>query len=227
MHDLKPQLISIQTLLIDLFNNSGSEVIETELNHFNYNNWINRVWTSNLYRRAHLNIIDASSQNGLWMLHCCIFPHIHNPAPIFGFDIVAGRNKITGCFHDFSPAGDNEHDLIKWFESTVSDLQWTKIRDLPEWGKRIFSPAIIAASNIQTNAEIAQIVNTVNITSKHYLSQVAATNNTAKTATITAQNYYAQCQKENPRTPKVIASLGLNDQEVDIFIQQYLFPELS
>ena len=29
--------------------------------------------------------------------------------------IDAGKNKITGCFYDFSPAGDNEHPLIDWF----------------------------------------------------------------------------------------------------------------
>lgn len=225
MTNLKSQLVEIQELLIERFNNTGVEIQEPGIDRFNYNNWINRVWSGKLYRRAHLNIVDASDSNGLWMMHCCIFPHIHNPAPIFGCDIVAGRNKITGFFHDYSPAGNPDHPMINFFGSEVSTLSWGKVREIPEWGQRIFSPHIIAASNIQNDIELAQIHSTIDLTSKHYLNNVASTNNTVK-STVDAQNYYAQQQKQIPHTPRVMAALGLNDEDVKMFVHECLFPEI-
>jgi phycocyanobilin:ferredoxin oxidoreductase len=225
MNNLKLQLVEVQHFLEDLFNSTGTEIQEPGMERFNYNGWINRVWTSNAYRRAHLNIVDAEHDNGLWMMHCCIFPHVHNPAPIFGCDIVAGRNKITGFFHDYSPAGDANHPLINFFGDEVNKLTWGKVREIPEWGQKIFSPHIIAASNIQKNNEIAQIYNTIQVTSKHYVSHVASTNNTVN-STVEAQNFYAIQQKKIPHTPRVMAALGLNETDVNLFVHECLFPEI-
>lgn len=225
MSDLKSQLVNVQDLLIKRFSESGTEINEPGIDRFNYNGWINRVWSSRLYRRAHLNIVDASNHNGLWMMHCCIFPHIHNPAPIFGCDIVAGRNKITGFFHDYSPAGDPIHPMIEFFGYEAGLLTWDKVREIPEWGQKIFSPHMIAASNIQDDKGITQIFNTIDLTSKYYLANVASTNNTVN-STVEAQNFYAKQQKQIPHTPRVMAALGLNEDEVNLFVQECLFPEL-
>ena len=119
MTALWDELIELQVMLEDQFNATGTVVNEDNNDRFSHKGWIHRVWESKTYRRAHIDIIDERNTRGLWMLHCCIFPHIHNPAPIFGFDVVAGRNKITGCFHDYSPAGDTEHPMIKWFENKL------------------------------------------------------------------------------------------------------------
>jgi hypothetical protein len=40
------------------------------------------------------------------------------------------------------------------------------------------------------------------------------------------QNYYAQNQKQNPHTPRVMVSLGLSEDDVQHFIQECLFPEI-
>jgi hypothetical protein len=40
------------------------------------------------------------------------------------------------------------------------------------------------------------------------------------------QNYYCDNQKQNPHTPKVMASLGLNEADIAVFIQDCLFPEI-
>ena len=42
-----------------------------------------------------------------------------------------------------------------------------------------------------------------------------------------SQNYYAQNQKQNPHTPKVMVSLGLSEDDVTHFVQHCLFPELK
>jgi phycocyanobilin:ferredoxin oxidoreductase len=218
-------LVDIQDLLIENFNNTGVEVSEPGMERFNQPGWVNRVWNSETYRRAHVDVVDARDSRGLWMMHCCIFPHIHNPSPIFGFDVIAGKNKITGCFYDFSPTVDKEHPLCEWFAHEVSKLEWRKPRPLPEWAQRIFSPSMIAAGNVQDEEELNQIFDVASLGLETYLKSVGEYNNKVADTTF-EQNYYAQNQKQNPHTPKVMTSLGLNEEDVRVFIQDCLFPEI-
>ena len=219
-------LIEVQHLLEENFDRTGTEQFEPGMDRFNQPGWINRVWSSPSYRRAHVDVVDARETKGLWMMHCCIFPHTHNPAPIYGFDVVAGKNKMTGCFHDYSPAGDNFHPMLDWFKDYVYNLEWRRERELPDWAKRIFSPSMVAAGNVQAEEELEQIILMAKDTLAHYLDAVAETNNTV-TDTTTYQNYYCDNQKQNPHTPRVMASLGLNEDDVRVFIQECLFPEIA
>ena len=219
-------LIGIQHLLEESFNETGNEIQEPGMDRFNQPGWVNRVWTSGLYRRAHIDVVDARETKGLWMMHCCIFPHTHNPAPIYGFDVVAGKNKMTGCFHDYSAAGDQFHPMMDWLGDYVKRLEWRKARELPDWAKRIFSPHMVAAGNVQDETELEQITQMARDTLAHYLETVAETNNTA-TDTTTYQNFYCDNQKQNPHTPRVMASLGLNEDDIRVFIQECLFPEIA
>jgi phycocyanobilin:ferredoxin oxidoreductase len=219
-------LESIQHLLEESFDETGKEVFEPGMDRFNQPGWSNRVWTSDSYRRAHVDVVDARESKGLWMMHCCIFPHLHNPAPIYGFDVIAGKNKITGCFHDYSPAGDQFHPMIDWFGEQVSKLEWRRERELPDWAKRIFTIHMVAAGNVQDEAELQQITDLARTTLAHYLETVAETNNTA-TDTTSYQDYYCDNQKQNPHTPRVMASLGLNEEDVRVFIQDCLFPNIA
>lgn len=225
MSDVWNTLISIQHLLEEKFDLTGNEINEPGMDRFNQPGWVNRVWTSALYRRAHIDVVDCRSTRGLWMMHCCIFPHLHNPAPIYGFDVIAGKTKITGCFHDFSPAGDVNHPLIEWFQHESDKLNWKKTRQLPDWAERIFSNGMIAASNVQDTNELEQILTTVTKTTSHYLNEIESTNNSIEETTI-YQNFYAKNQKQNPHTPRVMTSLGLNEDDVKVFIEQCLFPDI-
>jgi phycocyanobilin:ferredoxin oxidoreductase len=219
-------LIGIQHLLEQEFNRTGIEVYEKGMDRFNQPGWVNRVWTSFAYRRAHIDVVDARETKGLWMMHCCIFPHTHNSAPIYGFDVVAGKNKVTGCFHDYSPTVNVAHPMSTWFAHEVSKLEWRRERELPEWAQRIFSKSMVAAGNVQSDEELEQIAELARTTLAHYLETVGETNNTVADTTH-EQNYYAINQKQNPHTPRVMASLGLNEDDVKVFIQECLFPEIS
>lgn len=226
MNDVWNTLVNVQKLLEEQFNETGREIFEPGMDRFNQPGWINRVWSSDRYRRAHIDVVDARNTKGLWMMHCCVFPHLHNPAPIYGFDVIAGKHKITGCFHDFSPAGDDEHPLIDWFAGEAVKLQWNKTRKLPDWAERIFTGSMIAAGNVQDQEELDQIFKIANLSIKHYLNTVAESNFTHKNTTHN-QNYYCENQKKNPHTPKVMASLGLDEEDVRVFIQECLFPEIK
>ena len=218
-------LIEIEKRLEAAFYATGSIIHEPGMDRFNQPGWINKVWKSSRYRRAHIDVVDARDTKGLWMMHCCVFPHLDNPAPIFGFDVVAGKNKITGCFIDYSPAGDPHHPMIEYFGDEVSRYEWNKKRALPEWAQRIFSPHMVAAGNVSDETELKQIASLANILVNHYLETVSETAGTA-VDTKAEQNFYAQNQKQNPHTPKVMTSLGLDEEDVRVFIQDCLFPEL-
>jgi phycocyanobilin:ferredoxin oxidoreductase len=219
------KLIQIKNLFENKFSETGVEVYEPGMERFNQPGWVNRVWTSGSYRRAHVDVVDARDTKGLWMMHCCIFPHIHNSGPIFGFDVIAGKNKITGCFIDYSPTTDKNHPMIEYFAEEVSRYEWIKKRELPDWAQRIFSPHMVAAGNVQEESELDQIESLAHIVINHYLETIADTSNTVPDSTF-EQNYYAQNQKQNPHTPKVMTSLGLKEDDVQVFIQDCLFPEI-
>lgn len=218
-------LLEVQKLLEDSFTRTGTEIQEPGMERFNQPGWVNRVWTSESYRRAHVDVVDARETRKLWMMHCCIFPHTHNSAPIFGFDVIAGPNKITGCFVDFSPTVAPNHHMCQWFANEVKDLQWRRQRELPDWAQRIFSPSMVAAGFVKEQQELDQILNLAKTTVDYYLSNVGATNYTAEN-TAEQQNYYAANQKQNPHTPRVMTSLGLDEEDVRVFIQDCLFPEI-
>ena len=218
-------LIGIQEEFVNQFDSTGREINEPGMDRFNQPGWVNRVWTSENYRRAHIDVVDARETKGLWMMHCCVFPHTHNPAPIFGFDVIAGKNKITGCFIDYSPAGDSEHPMIEYFGEEVGRYDWNKKRKLPEWAERIFSEHMVAAGNVSDETELKQLTSLAHILVNHYLETVGETNKTANNTT-KSQNYYCENQKQNPHTPKVMASLGLSEEDVRVFIQDCLFPEI-
>jgi phycocyanobilin:ferredoxin oxidoreductase len=219
-------LVEIQHLLENNFSRTGQEVNESGMERFNQPGWVNRVWTSDRYRRAHIDVVDARESKGLWMMHCCVFPHTHNPAPIFGFDVIAGKNKITGCVIDYSPTGDFDHPMIEYFGEEVGRYEWNKKRKLPEWAERIFSEHMVAAGNVSDESELKQLISLAHILVNHYTECVGETNNTSE-STKDQQNYYAQNQKQNPHTPKVMVSLGLSEEDVQMFIQDCLFPELK
>lgn len=190
-----------------------------------YFDWPNYVYSSDKFRRAHLDIIDARSTKKLYMMHLCIFPHYNDPAPIFGLDLIAGPNKITGAFHDFSM--NNNHFMSKWFQERVKDFEWSKTRQLPDWAKNIFSPSMVAAGNIQSEEELETFMSLVDETMNYYLGNVGTTHVPISyhSHIKEQQNYYCQNQKQNPHTPRVMESLGLDVDTVKMFIQDCLFPE--
>lgn len=185
--------------------------------------WPNYVFRSSTFRRAHLDIVDARDTKKLYMLHLTVMPHLDDPSPIFGFDIIAGPTKVTGAFHDFSPT-DPTHPLLTWFRDRVVSYTWSKERELPEWAKNIFSRSMIAAGNIQEASELSTLLGLVFDNLDHYLKEVGHERVGDYSG---RQDWYCQNQKKNPHTPRVMAALGLDPVEVDTFIHTCLFPETT
>jgi hypothetical protein len=215
-------MIALSDAIIQKFKETGELIDESHAHKFP---WANHVYSGLKYRRAHIDIVDAREDKKLWMMHVCVFPHFNDPSPIFGFDAVCGKNKVTGVFHDFSSAGDPYHYMIDWFDKRVSGLDWKKERVLPEWARNIFTNSMIAISNVNTEEELDKTISVCLENLDYYLANVGRTQHSLSDYHM-AQNRYCYWQKQNPHTPRVMASLGLDETMDHDFIHQVLFPEV-
>jgi len=224
-------LIDCKDEIISIFNEQATEVAETGLDYFNQpeNGWINRVWANDSVRRAHIDVVDARDSKGLWMMHVCVFPTLDNGGPIYGFDVIAGKNKMTGAFHDFSPSsGGVDHPMIEAYRDSVEDYIPSKQRELPEWAQNIFTGSMLAAGNVKTEQEAVEIIRIAVENLRAYFDEIKDFANTAdREDTIRAQNWYCYNQTQNPHTPRTMKSLGLAEEDVERFCTDMLFPSIG
>jgi len=221
------RLIECQNEIINIFEASATEYDEPGLDHFNNDLWVNRVWRNNDVRRAHIDVVDARDSKGLWMMHVCVFPVLNNDAPIYGFDVIAGKNKMTGAFHDFSSSCTLDHPMIDGYKEAVADFIPKKQRQLPEWATNIFTDKMLAAGNVNTVEEAVAIIELAQDNLRAYFDEVGEfTGAGNRDEVIAAQNYYCHNQQQNPHTPRTMKSLGLNEADVDRFCTDMLFPKI-
>jgi len=222
-------LIQCQTDIIGIFNENAQEIEEPGLGKFNNPNsgWINRVWSNSSIRRAHIDVVDARNTKGLWMMHVCVFPQLDNDAPIYGFDVIAGAKKMTGAFHDFSPSATIDHPMIDGYRDSVEDFVPKKQRTLPEWATNIFTDKMLAAGNVSSEEEAVAIIDIALNNLRAYFDEVKEWNGFGdRDLVIAAQNYYCHNQQQNPHTPRTMKSLGLPEDDVDVFCRDMLFPKI-
>ena len=222
-------LIQCQNDIISIFDKYAQETNEEGLDYFNKEDgsWVNRVWANDHVRRAHIDVVDARDTKGLWMMHVCCFPVLNNDAPIYGFDVIAGKNKMTGAFHDFSPSATFDHPMIDGYKESVADFIPTKQRQLPEWATNIFTDKMLAAGNVRTEEEAVAIIDLALDNLRAWFDEVPQFTGFGDTSIVAAaQNYYCHNQQQNPHTPNVMKSLGLPEEDVDKFCTDMLFPKL-
>ena len=214
--------------IIQIFDEKAVEFNEPGLAHFNNDLWINRVWHNTNVRRAHIDVVDARDTKGLWMMHVCVFPVLSNPGPIYGFDVIAGKNKMTGAFHDFSASADKNNPMIAGYKEAVADFIPTKQRQLPEWATNIFTDKMLAAGNVSTEEEAVAIIELALDNLRAYFDEIGEFTGTGNVELVTAaQNYYCHNQQQNPHTPRTMKSLGLDEADVDKFCTDMLFPKIA
>lgn len=176
-----------------------------------------------LFRRADLDIIDARKDRKLWMMHLCVYPHLNDPAPIYGFDIIAGPNKVTGAFHDFSPVDPN-HFIMQEFHGRAAKFIPSKKRELPEWARNIFSGSMISAGNVRDAKELDELLDLAFTNLEYFLQNIGMETENDYTK---EHNWYAINQKKNPHTPRVMENMGVAPDVVRKYIDECLFPEIA
>ena len=222
------RLIECKDEIINIFDANATEYEEPGLAHFNNDLWVNRVWRNDDVRRAHIDVVDARDTKGLWMMHVCVFPVLTNGGPIYGFDVIAGKNKMTGAFHDFSASADIDNPMIAGYKEAVADFIPTKQRQLPEWATNIFSDKMLAAGNVSTEEEAVAIIELAQDNLRAYFDEIGEFTGEYSSDIVTAcQNYYCHNQQQNPHTPRTMKSLGLDEADVDKFCTDMLFPKIN
>lgn len=192
---------------------------EQGLNQFD---WSNEVFYSfNLFRRAHVEVLDKIESNGMWILHCTIFPHFDDDSPIFGLDIVATDKKVSAVFHDFSPTINQNHHLCKWFKEKMKTSFIASNRELPEWGKEIFSTDMLAIRTIKEDETIKWLLDFMFSNLDYYLLNIGASGMEIQDY----QNRYCANQKKNPYPVMMLTKFGLTEDKAKQFIDKHLFPE--
>ena len=222
------KLIECKDEIINIFDERATEFDEPGLAHFNNDLWINRVWRNDHVRRAHIDVVDARNTKSLWMMHVCVFPVLNNDGPIYGFDVIAGKNKMTGAFHDFSASATFDHPMIEGYKEAVADFIPSKQRELPEWARNIFTDKMLAAGNVNTEEEAVAIIELALNNLRAYFDEIGEFTGFGDTSLVqAAQNYYCHNQQQNPHTPRTMKSLGLDEADVDKFCTDMLFPKLA
>lgn len=217
---------SVEKIRNDLIETLEHDDMELPEFSIDIHGWSDIIWSGESFRRAHLSVVDERKSRGMMMLHFCVFPHIHNSAPIFGLDIIAGERKITGAFLDFSPVVE-DHPMSELFHSLVEIYEWKRERKLPEWAEVIFSEHIVAAGNITDEEELIRLIRLSITCLSAYIDVVGKYNHTANSDDVIAShNRYVIQQKQNPRLYSSMKSFGLSDDQIASFVNKCLFPEI-
>ena len=172
--------------------------------------WENHRYRSPKFRLAHVEIF---SREKLGVVHCCIFPNVYDPNPIYGFDVIAGENKITGVFLDLSPTVSPVEPFLT--------INVESNRQRPEWGS-IFSEHWLAC---RPNIEEMQIIGdeAVKLLSV-YFSKLGDISD--RHSIIGAQNNYCYQQRKNEHTRRALTNL-IGAEKTEEFMTQILFPCIS
>lgn len=222
MSDVFAKVITLGDAIVERLSHHSVE--STGINDARFP-WQDRIYYSHQFRRAHLNIVDARDTLKIWMMHFTIFPQTNDPSPIFGLDIVAGANRISGAFHDFSCAGDCNHYMMAEFAERVKDLSWKKPRDLPDWAQKIFSSSMVAVGAMDNPNEIDQLISVALSNLDYYLENVGEYQDEGNNYYM-AQNKYCYWQKQNPHNGSIMQKLGLSEADARKFVEEVMFPEI-
>ena len=200
------------------------ESFENKKHDQHFEGWSDDFWNSKNIRKCHLKTIRNDK---MWLLHINIFPKDSVNLPILGFDIVASKSKISGSFFDFSPniPGAN-HALSVLFKNSTKGFEWNKPRELPEWGKEIFSKDMIAAGAIREGEELEQLIDVSTKLIKLYLISCNDPKLVTNEPTIKYMNKYCKNQKMNRHLHRSILSMGISEEEKNRYINNVLFEEI-
>ena len=194
-----------------------------------FDGWEDWFWTSDNIRKAHLKIIEPNGENGkMWLMHMNVFPNPDIDLPIFGLDIVATPNKISGCFCDYSPTNDShsQEEFIKFFKNITHGLEWKRARELPPWAKEIFSEDMIAAGSVREGEESLQLCIAAKILVDYYLRMSIDKKPVEGLNTTQAQNKYCINQKMNKMLHSSILAMGIAESDKDDYVNDVLFEEI-
>jgi phycocyanobilin:ferredoxin oxidoreductase len=181
--------------------------------------WHNTLLRAPTFRRAHVETFEAPGR--VSVLHVCIFPHLHDPAPIYGFDMVAGSARVTGIFLDLSPVGDEPpRPRLRDILGPNELAGFATRRSPPEWGD-IFSGDLLAIrpGDMRDTARAIDLAKAA----LHGLLAAPRVHSSAESAIAAGQTRYIAGQRRNEHTMRMLAGF-VGATAAHRFITEVLFP---
>jgi phycocyanobilin:ferredoxin oxidoreductase len=176
--------------------------------------WKNQLWSSSRYRRAH---VEEFITPAIKVLHVTVFPHLSDPAPIFGFDVVTGAKKPAGCYFDLSPS------LHSWKWRHILDpmnLELPKEKTIPDWGT-CFSDEFIAVAP-QDEKQLEDLLVSGLYLLRVYLQRLHIMRENKKEVA-RCQQFYCEQQRSNQKTRQILERM-IGAERTEKFMSEVLFP---
>jgi phycocyanobilin:ferredoxin oxidoreductase len=167
----------------------------------------NRCYQSPQFRKLHIELAKVGAN--LDILHCVMYPHFDYALPIFGTDLIGNKTGISAAIVDISPTvplPDSISESIKQWQH--HQPSFSQPRELPAWGKEIFSEFCVFVRP-QSAAEEDLFIQTV----EKYCLQVCQTasdssikleSQAQKDAIQDRQRHYCQQQQQNDKTRRIL-----------------------
>ena len=183
--------------------------------------WRNLLLAGPGFRRAHVE--DLSVPGRLAVLHVCVFPHLDDPAPVFGFDLVGGPARVTGVFMDLSPVLPDRPTLRLGDVLAAAEIdRLGERRAVPPWGD-IFSDDFVALRP-HGLAEVARLGALGQVALAGFLDALApGTVPAARSLIAAGQDGYGAAMRQNTHTLRMLAGL-IGGDPARRFIDEVLFP---
>lgn len=188
------------------------------------------IWKNNIYinpsiRYGHLEYFK--SVNGkIEVLHCTFFPSYFKDLPIYGFDVIALNEKITGLFCDFTDCV-RENNFFSNKLKQIKEKYKDNERILPEWAN-FFSKNFVCINpkDLNQNDMIKDFMDLfkIYITQSEWNIYSGIYNSVIDiNKAIDFQNNYSLNQRKNDKTYKALSAyIGSNNAKE--FIDSVLFP---
>jgi phycocyanobilin:ferredoxin oxidoreductase len=183
----------------------------------------NRCYQTPQFRKLHLEI--ARVGNRLDILHCVMFPRPDYALPMFGTDIVGGRDQISAAVADLSPVS-RDRSLPLAYRTALNALpspDFAQPRALPNWGD-IFSEFCLFVRPMDL-AEEAMFLDRAEAFLTIHCQQAIAAQPVAEAEQphiIAGQQYYCEKQQRNDKTRRVLES-AFGTEWADRYMTTVLF----
>ena len=168
----------------------------------------NRCYQAPQFRKLHLEL--ARIGKNLDILHCVMFPRPEYGLPIFGCDIVSGRGQVSAAIVDLS-AGTASGELSAPYAKALAKYRpeagfsYLQPRELPEWGKQIFSDFCCFVKPTTAQEEKQFLEQTKAYLKVHVQQSLDREPNLSRVQAFTSQQrYYCQQQQRNDKTRRVL-----------------------
>jgi phycocyanobilin:ferredoxin oxidoreductase len=178
----------------------------------------NVLFAADTFRRANVEMFSAPGR--VYGVHVCVFPHLHDPTPIFGLDIVSGPARVTGIFLDLSPVTEAP-PAPRLRDVADADLfdGFSIYRDLPEWCE-IFSPDALAVRPMDFD-EVARAIDLAQVALEAALA--SSRRSSAYVDATAGQARYVAGQRRNEHTFRMLTGF-IGAGPARRFIDEVLFP---